>query len=173
MQPKDKQVGIPYFLLVHVADLVIIILAYNQTYDNGTLRNVKPVLRTTGQSRIENSEINWALGFFGVSYTTDPNPTLQNFTMPYDVVIIPEGGTENNTLASYDSCYNDNTDAIGFNGDSDVFLYSSNYLKAATARMQQYAPSGFTMSTNDTYAMQSICAYESNYFGLGMSDFCE
>ena len=43
-------------------------LAYNASYPNGTAR-VKPVLRTTGQSRIYNSEINWALGFFGPSYT--------------------------------------------------------------------------------------------------------
>ena len=36
--------------------------------------------------------------------------------------------------------------------------------------MQQYAGKNFTFTTNDTYAMQSICAYEQGY--LGMSDFC-
>lgn len=77
-------------------------LAYNSTFNNGTTRP-PVVLRTTGQSRIENSQINWALGFFGPSFETVPSPTLANWTDPFRVVIIPEGGTENNTLASYDS----------------------------------------------------------------------
>ena len=144
-------------------------LEYNATYTNGTARR-KPVLRTTDQSRIQNSEINWALGFFGTSFQVTPDPTLENFTSPYDVVIIPEGGTENNTLASYDSCPNDNVDSIGFIGDDDVFSYIPKYLTNATARLQQYVPSSLKLTTNDTYAMQSICAYETQY--IGQSDFC-
>jgi hypothetical protein len=142
---------------------------YNATYSNGTARP-QIVLRTTGQSRIENSQINWALGFFGPSFTTTPNPTLANWTDPFRVVIIPEGGTENNTLASYDSCFNDYTSGVGDLGDLDLFTYLPKYLGPATARLQKYAPSGFTFTYNDTYAMQSICAYEYNY--IGMSDFC-
>jgi len=42
-------------------------LAYNVTFQNGTSRP-KPVLRTAGQSRIENSQINRALGFFGPTF---------------------------------------------------------------------------------------------------------
>lgn len=77
-------------------------VSYNATAGNGTARP-KPVLRTTGQSRIENSQINWALGFFGTSFQTTPQPSLQAFGNGslFDVVIIPEGGTENNTLAAY------------------------------------------------------------------------
>lgn len=99
-----------------------------------------------------------------------PNPEIANFTAPFDVVIIPEGGTENNTLASYDSCFNDNNATIGDLGDLDLLAYLSIYLKDATARMQKYAPPGFTFNVNDTYAMQSICAYEMGY--IGQSDFC-
>lgn len=69
-----------------------------------------------------------------------------------------------------DSCNNTNVDPIGELGDLILLNYLSIYLKDATARMQQYAPPGFTFNTNDTYAMQSICAYEYNY--LGSSDFC-
>ncbi|KAJ8609212.1 hypothetical protein MRB53_039248 [Persea americana] len=144
-------------------------LAYNATYANGTARP-KPVLRTTSQSRIWNSEINWALGFFGPSFQATPDPTLTNWTSSYEVVIIPEGGTENNTLASYDSCFNDNNDVPGYDGDDDLFAYIPKYLGNATARLQKYAPAGFTFNTNDTYAMQSICAYEMAY--IGQSDFC-
>ena len=85
-------------------------------------------------------------------------------------MIIPEGGTENNTLASYDSCFNDNDSPTGVLGDLILLNYLPVYLKDAQKRMQQHAPSGFTFTLNDTYAMQSICAYEYNY--IGMSDFC-
>lgn len=65
-------------------------VAYNASYTNGTARK-KPVLRTTGQSRIQNSQINWALGFFGPSFQFVPDPTLGNVTDFFDVVVIPEG----------------------------------------------------------------------------------
>lgn len=122
-------------------------LAYNASYPNGTAR-IKPTLRTTGQSRIYNSEINWALGFFGPSYMTTPNPTIANATSPFNLVVIPEGGTENNTLASYDSCFNDNDDTIGYLGDISLEKYLTIYLRDATSRLQQYAPAGFALNVN-------------------------
>ncbi len=79
-------------------------VAYNAIYQNGTARR-KPVLRTTSQSRIWNSEINWALGFFGTSFQTVPDPTLAGFTAPYDVVIIPEGtGSPRQSATGASSC---------------------------------------------------------------------
>jgi hypothetical protein len=144
-------------------------LAYNGSFTNETARP-KPVLRTTSQSRIENSQINWALGFFGPSFTTVPNPDITNATSAFDVVIITEGGTENNTLASYDSCLNDDNDPIVNLGDLDLEGYIAIYMKDAVTRLNQYVPSEFNLTVNDTYAMQSICAYESGY--IGVSDFC-
>ncbi|EME89318.1 uncharacterized protein MYCFIDRAFT_129774, partial [Pseudocercospora fijiensis CIRAD86] len=148
-------------------------LQYNASYTNGTART-KPVLRTTGQSRIENSQINWALGFFGPSFYPSQDPSLEAFTNAslFDVVIIPEGGTENNTLASYDSCFADLLDDVAYEGDYDLLLqYVPKYLKHATARLQRYVPESFPLNVNDTYAMQSICAYENAY--IGQSDFCK
>lgn len=156
-------------------------VVYNTTYTNGTARP-KPVLRTTSQSRIWNSAINWALGFFGPSFYPTPRPTLSGFVDSttangftegswFDVVVIPEGGTENNTLASYDSCFNDYFNVPIYDGDEDMFLqYVPLYIKDATARVNKYAPEGFRFNDNDTYAMQSICAYETGY--IGQSDFC-
>ncbi|EHY55106.1 3-phytase A [Exophiala dermatitidis] len=144
-------------------------LAYNASFPNGTARP-KPVLRTTSQSRIENTEINWALGFFGPSYQEEPDFKLTNATSAFDLVIIPEGGTENNTLASYDSCTNEGVDEIGYIGDYDLLSYLPKYLNDARDRLADYVPAGFNLTINDTYAMQSICAYETNY--LGQSDFC-
>jgi hypothetical protein len=144
-------------------------LQYNASFPNGTARP-PVVMRTTSQSRITNTQISWALGFYGPSYEAIPNPTLANWTSPFEVVTIPEGGTENNTLASYDSCFNDLDPVMGILGDLDLFTYLPKYLGAATKRMQKYASEGFTFNYNDTYAMQSICAYEYNY--IGESDFC-
>ncbi|EPE07535.1 histidine phosphatase [Ophiostoma piceae UAMH 11346] len=148
-------------------------VSYNASSPAALEQKSKPVLRTTSQSRIWNSQISWALGFFGPSYQpiTTPDPTLANWTAPFDVVVIPEGGTENNTLAAYDSCHNDGLEPIIDLGDWDMWPYVGRYLKAATARLQPYAPKGFTLTTNDTYAMQSLCAYETAY--LGDSAFCK
>lgn len=126
-------------------------LAYNASYPNGTERP-KPTLRTTGQSRIYNSGINWALGFFGTSFEETPNPTIANATTPFNWVVIPEGGTENNTLASYDSCFDDDESGIGDIGDQDLEQYLKLYLTDATSRLQQYAPQGFTLNVNGKIA---------------------
>ncbi|TID18573.1 histidine phosphatase superfamily clade-2 protein [Venturia nashicola] len=146
-------------------------LSYNASFTNGTARP-KPVLRTTDQSRIENSQINWSLGFFGTSFQTVPNKELEGFTDPFDLVIIPEGVKGvNDTLASYDSCINGGwVEPLYELGDLDILTYLPIYLKDATARLQKYAPDGITFTLNDTYAMQSICAYETGY--IGQSDFC-
>lgn len=122
-------------------------LAYNSSYPNGTAR-IKPALRTTSQARIYNSEINWALGFFGTSFLSPPNPTIANSTSPYNLVIIPEGGTENNTLASYDSCANDNLEPIVDVGDQILEKYIQQYLGSAQSRLQQYVPSNFNLTIN-------------------------
>ncbi|KND91048.1 3-phytase A [Tolypocladium ophioglossoides CBS 100239] len=144
-------------------------LKYDASFVNGTARPAV-TLRTTGQSRIENSQINWALGFFGPSFNTTPDPSLTGWTSPFKVVIIPEGGTENNTLASYDSCFNDNSDANSDIAAQHQDAYKKNYLRAAVHRLQAHAPSGFTFTYQDAYAMQMTCAYE--YAFIGMSDFC-
>jgi len=135
-------------------------VSYDPLLPNGTARP-KPVLRTTSQSRIRESQINWALGFFGPTYETVPVPKLTNYTSGdfFDLVIIPEGGTENNTLASYDSCFNDFLVGIGDLGDQDVFTYIPRYLQNATSRLQKYVSADFKLSTNNTYAMQLLCAY--------------
>lgn len=147
-------------------------LQYNGSYSNGT-RRPKPVLRTTSQSRMQNSQINWALGFFGVSYYETPDPMLGFCTdgSLFDTVVIPEGENKNNTLAAYDACFADQVYGIGDIGDNDrIAHWTPLYLADATARLQQYAPEGFHFTVNDTYAMQSTCAYEIAY--VAASDLC-
>lgn len=147
-------------------------LQYNGTFANGT-RRAKPVLRTTSQSRMQNSQINWALGFFGISYFETPDPMLGLCTdgSLFDDIVIVEGENLNNTLAAYDACFADQVYGIGDIGDNDrIAHYTPVYLVNATERLQQYAPEGFKFTVNDTYAMQSTCAYEIAY--LSASDLC-
>lgn len=74
-------------------------------------------------------------------------------------VIIPEGGTENKTLAAYDSCFEDGLQSA-YLGDEGLFFfqYMPLYLANATEQTNRYAPLGFEFTVNDTYAMQSLCA---------------
>lgn len=86
-------------------------LLYNATagqprYNSSLVGGTKPVLRTTSQTRILQSAQYWATGFFGFDSSDN-----------YDLFVIPEGGTENNTLASYDSCANDGNSSIYYLGD--------------------------------------------------------
>jgi hypothetical protein len=86
-------------------------LLYNATagqprYNASSVKRKNPVLRSTSQGRILESAEYWATGFFGF-----------NSTDSYDLFIIPEGGTENNTLASYDSCTNDGNSSKYYIGD--------------------------------------------------------
>lgn len=145
-------------------------LQYDGLYRNGTAR--PPVtVRTTSQSRIENSQINWSLGFFGPSFNSTPNPELLHWEAPFNTVIIPEGGTENNTLASYDGCTNsdstDNNDIAARHQEA----YKQIYTRAAIQRFEEFAPAGFNFTYDDIYAMQMTCAYEYGY--IGQSDFCQ
>lgn len=144
-------------------------LQYSDLFGNGTDRP-KLTIRTTSQSRIQNTQINWALGFFGPSFNSTPDHSLHNWEAPFNTVIQPEGGTENNTLASYDSCFNmnkkENPDIATTHQDNYIKIYT----RAAAKRLQSYAPKGFNFTTADIYGMQMTCAYEYAY--IGQSDFC-
>ncbi|POS88371.1 hypothetical protein EPUL_000113 [Erysiphe pulchra] len=146
-------------------------LAYDPNFPNGTARP-PVVLRTTEQSRIYNSQINWALGFFGSSRQKKPNPSFENVTQPYEVVIIPEESNErwNNTLAPYISCPNFYKPNIGYMGEYVQRDYITGYLGPATERIQKIAP-GLNLSKDDVHAMQLLCAYETAF--IGDSGFCQ
>lgn len=145
-------------------------LQYAPDFANNGTKRPKVALRTTSQSRIQNTQINWALGFFGPSFNSTPDQQLTEWQNPFNLVIIPEGGSENNTLASYDSCFNDNNDDNSAIGTENREAYEAVYLRAAVERLQEYAPAGFTFTYRDLYAMQLICAYE--YAFIGVSDYC-
>jgi 3-phytase len=129
---------------------------------NGTARP-KPLLRATSQERIYESARWWASGFFNNSDGGSSNTS-------YDLLIIPEGGKENNTLASSDSCPNSDDHIVGHIGNTAQAVFYNNYLQSALGRLSTYLDSKFNLTIMDVYAMQTICPYEVAY--LGSSDFC-
>ncbi|POS88367.1 hypothetical protein EPUL_000106 [Erysiphe pulchra] len=148
-------------------------LAYNPNFPNGTARP-PVVLRTTEQSRIHNSQINWALGFFGSSSQPKPDPFLTNATQPYEVVIIPEETKEkgNNTLAPYISCKNFlSKTELRRMGSLLQKDYIEDYITEAKERVQNLAPDGLNLNKDDVHAMQLLCAYETAF--IGASSFCK
>lgn len=146
-------------------------LQYSSLFSNNDTARPKMTVRTTSQSRMQNSQINWSLGFFGPSFNSTPDHDLINWQAPFNTVIIPEGGTENNTLASYDSCPNSNNDGNLAIATNHQEAYKKIYTRATIKRFEGYAPKGFTFTYDDIYAMQMTCAYEYGY--IGASDFCQ
>ncbi|TQS34057.1 hypothetical protein Golomagni_05574 [Golovinomyces magnicellulatus] len=147
-------------------------MAYDPKFPNGTDRP-SIVLRTTDQSRIQNSLINWALGFYG-STINKTAQYFENVSQPFKVVTIPEEaeGKWNNTLASYVSCTNTiSKPYMGFLREKFRKRNIPPYLSQATERLQKYTPAGFNLTTLEVHAMQLLCAYETNF--IGASAFCE
>ncbi len=120
-----------------------------------------PVLRCNSLARIYDSARKWADGFFG----------FYNQTSDYTLLVLPIVSGQNNTLASYISCPNENNNSFGLFDSANALYYPiSYYLQNATARLSAYFPSYLTMTVQDAFSMQSLCAYE--YTALGSSDFC-
>lgn len=147
-------------------------LSYNPAFRDNGMAQSKISLRTTGMSRIENSQINWALGFFGPSFNATPNPVPTNWTYPTQVVVIPEDSAQwNNTLSATIDCANSNSDSNGNIADQYVSAYGPVYLTGAVERLQKYAPVGFNFSMSDVWTLQALCPFEVAY--IGMSSYCE
>jgi len=51
-----------------------------------------------------------------------------------------------------------------------MWEYAALYLPHATQRLSNHAPTDLDISVKDTYAMQLLCAYETQF--LGVSEFC-
>ncbi|KAG8816435.1 hypothetical protein FRC17_000336 [Serendipita sp. 399] len=118
-----------------------------------------PVFRTESQDRMLASATNFALGFFGW-------PLDEKFLLSVTV----EADQYNNTLAPYKTCPNDSRPEIGDRGTYYVKKWVPVYLQEALPRIQALLQ-GYTLSLEDVYTMQMLCAYET--VALGYSSFCE
>ncbi|KZT07051.1 phosphoglycerate mutase-like protein [Laetiporus sulphureus 93-53] len=141
-----------------------------QLYDLGVAFRVKygellngftklPVFRTTSESRMVQSALNWAAGFFGVQ---------EYSTSYYQSIIIEESGY-NNSLAPWNDCANANNDIyeLGFWAEGN---WTEIYLKDAVERLQQHID-GVALDASIVHDMQEMCACET--VSIGYSEFCD
>lgn len=146
-------------------------LTSGRLFDSGTLHQIeyghlypnngsKIIARSTTQDRMLKSAEYFLAGFFGLTWT-------QNATLV--LAIENTTGTFNNTLAGYDNCPNSNK-PVNLGGTNATKVWSSIYLKNATARIAPYAGPLFNWTVTDSYNAQSLCAYET--VALGYSPFC-
>ena len=105
-----------------------------------------------------NFSVSFAAGFFGVQGYQD--------SMELEIQVENEG--VNSTLAPWNNCANANGDLynLGYDAAED---WEKVYLKDAVKRLQAYIK-GVTLSIDDVYSMQNLCAFET--VSLGYSDFC-
>ncbi|EED80595.1 predicted protein [Postia placenta Mad-698-R] len=141
-----------------------------QLYDLGVAARVKygellngftslPVFRTTSESRMVQSALNWAAGFFGVEV----------YESSYHQVIIIEEENYNNTLAPWNACNNANGPIYEM-GSWYQGNWTDVYLKDTVKRLQRDLI-GVELNTDIVYAMQEMCAYET--VSIGYSRFCD
>ncbi|KAH9966467.1 phosphoglycerate mutase-like protein [Russula dissimulans] len=117
-----------------------------------------PVFRTESQNRMLASALNFAAGFWGIPYH---HKYLQSITIEADGF--------NNTLAPYMTCPNAGVHSKGRRGTQFLKEWANVYLKSAQDRLQKQID-GYTLTIEDVYTMQQMCAYET--VAIGFSRFC-
>ncbi|KIM23185.1 hypothetical protein M408DRAFT_77931 [Serendipita vermifera MAFF 305830] len=131
-------------------------MKYGQLLEGFT--DTLPVLRTESQDRMLASSVNFAFGFFGWPLE---GKFLQEVTI--------EATGYNNTLAPYTTCPNSNVATRGYRGATFMQKWIAVYLKDARTRIQALL-TGYTLTLEDVFSMQTMCAYETT--ALGYSAFC-
>ncbi|KAG7088757.1 hypothetical protein E1B28_012723 [Marasmius oreades] len=134
-------------------------LKYGFLLQNFTDTNTIPVFRTESQSRMLNSALNFAAGFFGYP-----------FEGQYQQSISIEAAGFNSTLVPHHSCPNANRESVADRGILYVKRWVKIYLSSAKKRLQAHL-SGYELTVEDVYTMQQMCAYET--VAIGYSKFCE
>ncbi|KAJ7915401.1 histidine phosphatase superfamily [Mycena leptocephala] len=134
-------------------------LKYGFLLKNFTESNTLPVFRTESQDRMLASAQNFAVGFFGYP-----------FEGQYQQSITIEAHGFNNTLAPYTTCPNAQDSSKADRGREYLVKWASVYLKKALRRLQRQL-TGYSLTIEDVYVFQQLCAYET--VALGCSKFCE
>ncbi|KAK7691641.1 hypothetical protein QCA50_005040 [Cerrena zonata] len=134
-------------------------IKYGYLLQNFTETNTLPVFRTESQDRMLASALNFAIGFFGYP-----------FEGQYQQSITIEEKGFNNTLAPYKTCPNAETSGKSNRSLFYVREWAQRYLAAAHARLAPQLE-GYSLSIEDVFTMQQLCAYET--VAIGYSKFCE
>ncbi|KXN87322.1 3-phytase A [Leucoagaricus sp. SymC.cos] len=118
-----------------------------------------PVFRTTSQSRMVDSALNFAAGFFG----------LPDYSKDYHQLIEVETPGVNSTLAATKTCPNAHNEISYIGNHRYAEEWVDRYLLDAQERLAKHLP-GFNLTIEDCLQMQQLCAFET--VALGYSKFC-
>lgn len=134
-------------------------------YPNGTKRP-KPLVRSTTQSRMQDSARAWSAGFFGTygfpSTGVDP-------TDHYELLLMEETTGSNNSLSGYLACPNIEAPHAQ-NGKERSKKWVQRYLAAAAKRIQKVLPGYDNVTPEEVLSLQDLCVFETASFG--QSAFC-
>ncbi|KLO12534.1 phosphoglycerate mutase-like protein [Schizopora paradoxa] len=133
-------------------------IKYGFLLENFTEANTIPVFRTESQDRMLYSALNFAMGFFGLPIEGK-----------YQQSVTIEADGFNNTLAPYKTCPNARDPSKADRAIPYVEEWVSIYLHNARERLQKQL-NGYTLSNEDVYILQQMCAYET--VAIGYSKFC-
>ncbi|KAK4236648.1 histidine phosphatase superfamily [Achaetomium macrosporum] len=132
-------------------------------------RKAIPFVRTAGQERVVHSAQNFTRGYHDALLGDRKATAPHDF--PYEMVIIPENPTTNNTLhhslcpAFEDGIYS----SVGSDAQS---TYASVFTPPISARLNAHLP-GANLSDADTIALMDLCPFETVASPSGqLSPFC-
>ncbi|KAH6855731.1 histidine phosphatase superfamily [Chaetomium sp. MPI-CAGE-AT-0009] len=119
-------------------------------------RKSPPFVRTAGQDRVVHSAQNFTQGFHA-ALLADPKSTARP-RLPYDMVVIPETATTNNTL-HHSLCDAFENGPYSTIGSAAQATYLTTFAAPITARLNANLP-GANLTDADTISLMDLCPFE-------------
>ncbi|KAI5917084.1 histidine phosphatase superfamily [Camillea tinctor] len=141
-------------------------IKFYQRYEK-LAKTISPFVRSAGQERVVESARNWTQGFHQARLSD--NNTKSPEAYPYDILVIPEGSTSNNTLSA-DTCtaFKDGTDYGKEAQDAWADIFTPNI----TARVNENL-AGANLTSQDIIYLMDLCPFNTVADPQGqLSPFC-
>lgn len=133
------------------------------------VRTISPFVRSAGQPRVVESARHWSRGFHQARLDDGSSKSPDGY--PYDVLVIPEDDTVNNTL-SHGRCTSFETGPLDQVGDAAQEQFSRVFVPAITERVNRNL-AGANLSDTETIYMMDLCPFNTVADGQGqLSPFC-
>ncbi|KAK3374407.1 histidine acid phosphatase [Lasiosphaeria ovina] len=172
---KDYQYTLGADQLTHFGqeELVDSGISFYQRYKSLISASPKlPFIRASGQERVVMSAQNWTRGFHDALVEEDPSAG-PNDDLPYDILVIPEGGKVNNTLNNK-QCPAFQNPPYSEVGDKAQEVYGEKFAKPIIARLKKGLPGVEFSKPSHAVAFMDLCPFETVASPAGQppSPFC-
>ncbi|KAI0597873.1 histidine phosphatase superfamily [Biscogniauxia sp. FL1348] len=141
-------------------------IKFYQRYEK-LARTISPYVRSAGQERVVESALNWTQGFHQARLS-DKNSKSPD-TYPYDILVIPEASTSNNTL-SPDTCtsFKEGTDY----GSEAQDIWAGVFTPKIAERVNKNL-SGVNLTSQEIIYLMDLCPFNTVADTQGqLSPFC-